>query len=693
MQVNKILFITLSNIGDVILTLPVLDYLKAQFPQADITVMVGPRPKEIFEDNPAISKLIVYDKHTKLKDNIKLFKELKQEKFDLVVDLRNSFFGVFLPAKYIIPHLSILPGNIRHMKDRHLYKAFSRQPSAFSKMHLTESKSLNIKKEDEIYIENILKENNIGEQEEFAVLAPGARSHIKRWPADKFIELISYIIDELKLKPILVGDRGDMHIAKYIVEHSKYPVADLSGKTSIAELAALLKKAKVLISNDSAVLHLASYVNIPIVAIFGPTDEIKYGPWSQNCTIVKKEIFCRPCKKGQCKFNTLECMQLLKVEDVMRGIKSVLNASHQVSAQASPKGTKSPSHQLNFKRILIVRTDRIGDVILSTPVIKALRDNYPHAYIAMMVSPYAKDIVEGNPYLDQVIIYDKEGKHKSWPRSIKFSQRLKKKKFDLAVILHPINRVHLIIFFAGIPRRIGYNKKIGFLLTDKIKHTKQLGQKHELEYNLDLIRHLGIEAEDKNLFMPIRLESEKWADALFKQEGIKEKDLLLTIHPGASCPSKIWPNDRFAEVADKLIEKYGFKALIVAGPKDIALAKSLIKHMHHAAIDLSGKTSVSQLASLLKRSRLFISNDSGPVHIASAVGVPVVSIFGRTQKGLSPKRWGPVGIKNKVLHKEVGCIECLAHNCIKEFACLKAITVDDCLKAADLIMKDEPAVN
>ncbi len=684
MQVNKILFITLSNIGDVILTLPVLDYLKAQFPQADIAVMVGPRPKEIFKDNPAISELIVYDKHTKLKDNIKLFKELKQKKFDLVVDLRNTFFGVFLPAKYIIPHLSILPGNIRHVKDRHLYNIKNQISNIKDKEFPIANNSLNIKPEDEIYIKNTLKENNINEQDRIAVISPGARSHIKRWPADKFIELISYIVDELKLKVILVGDRDDMHIAKYIVEHSKYPLTDLSGKTSITELAALLKKAKVLISNDSAVLHLASYVNIPIVAIFGPTDEIKYGPWSQNYAIAKKEIFCRPCKKAQCKFNTLECMQLIKIEDVLRGIRSTLNIDHRPS---------TIDHRPNFKRILIVRTDRIGDVLLSTPVIKTLRENYPHAYIAMMVSPYAKDIVEGNPYLDQVIIYDKEAKHKSWLRSIKFSQRLKKKKFDLAVILHPINRVHLITFFAGIPRRIGYNKKFGFLLTDKIKHTKQLGQKHELEYNLDLIRHLGIEAEDKNLFMPIKAESEKWADVLFKQEGIKEKDLLLTIHPGASCPSKIWPNERFAEVADKLIEKYGFKALIVAGPKDIALAKSLIKHMHHAAVDLSGKTSVSQLASLLKRSRLFISNDSGPVHIASAVGVPVVSIFARTQKGLSPKRWGPVGIKNKVLHKEVGCIECLAHNCIKEFACLKAITVDDCLKAADSIMKDEPAAN
>jgi len=127
--------------------------------------------------------------------------------------------------------------------------------------------------------------------------------------------------------------------------------------------------------------------------------------------------------------------------------------------------------------------------------------------------------------------------------------------------------------------------------------------------------------------------------------------------------------------------------LVIAGPKDISLADNVLKHMHQSACNLAGKISVSQLASILKRCQLFISNDSGPVHIASAVGTPVISIFGRNQKGLSPNRWGPVGKKDKILHKEVGCIECLAHNCNKEFACLKAITVDDVLKVADEILK------
>ena len=133
---------------------------------------------------------------------------------------------------------------------------------------------------------------------------------------------------------------------------------------------------------------------------------------------------------------------------------------------------------------------------------------------------------------------------------------------------------------------------------------------------------------------------------------------------------------------------YGFKVIVLAGPQDRNVANDLVGNMKHTVINLCGKTSLGKLASLLKRCKLFISNDSGPVHIACAVETPVISIFGRNQKGLSPSRWAPLGKKDKVLHREVGCQECLAHNCLKQFACLKAISVEDVLGTADTILKE-----
>lgn len=679
MNINKILFITLSNIGDCILTLPALDAVRENFPHAEITVISGPRPKEIFENNPNIKKLIIFDKRSSHKDRIKLLRELKREQFDVIIDLRNSFFGALLPARFKTSAFTKLPKDIRHMKDVHLFKVRSVLKSILNKFNMvSKEKIFSASAKDRQYIDNILEHSGVTGKDKVIVLSPGARSHIKRWGQERFAELADALIEEIGAKVVLAGSKEDSAVAKFVSAHCKNAVIDLSGKTSISELAALLERSSLIITNDSANLHLASYLEVPVVAVFGPTDESKYGPWSKKNAVVRKHIFCRPCQQAQCRYSSLKCMEIIQVSDVMRMVRKI---------SGTGQLEESISQAKKFKRILIVRTDRIGDVLLSTPVIEAVREEYPESYIAMMVQPYAKEIVEGNPYLDEVIIFDKGGRHKNWMNVFAFIRFLKHKKFDLAIILHPANSVHLVIFHSRIPRRLGYDKKHGFLLTDRVKHTKQLGEKHESQYCLDLLRSIGIEPKKCSPYFPIKKESEKWVEELFSNEGVKDTDKLLAIHPGASCPSKIWPSERFAETADKLIDKYGFKAFVVSGPKDTALTRDVVNKMKHKAVDLGGKTSVSQMASLLKRCDLFISNDSGPVHIGSSVGVPVISIFGRSQMGLGPKRWGPLGKKDKFIHKNAGCIECLAHNCVKGFACLRAIGVSDVLSAADEVLK------
>ena len=670
---KKILFITLSNIGDAILTLPALDRLKSDFPDSSITVLGSEKSSGIFLGSPLIDKFIPYDKRAGLKDKFKLFLNLNKEDFGLVVDLKDTFLGFILKARSGTLSLSRIPAAVEHMKERHLYRAGYRDKSSSGR------KSFYISADDQRRIACLLSDAGIGDKDKVIVISAGARSNAKRWPKEKFAELSSRLIEEFNARIILVGDKEDQAVSRYINNSLKGACLDLSAKTTLRELACVLQKSGLVISNDSAVMHMASYLDIPTLAIFGITDDRKYAPWSKESAVAKKEICCRPCQKAQCRFGTLKCLSLVKVDDVLRQARDISNHK-----QVQGLGVKGPDR---YKRILVIRTDRIGDVLLSTPAIKALRENYPHAFIAAMVSPYAKEIVEGNPSLDEAILYDKDGKHKGWASSVRFARNLRRHKFDVAIILHPTNRAHLTAYLAGIPKRIGYDRKFGFLLTDKICHTKQLGEKHELEYNLDLLRLLGIEAKNKGLFIPIKAGSERWAEEFISSQGIKKGEKFLAINPSASCPSKVWPFERFAEVSDKLAQKYGFRVLVISGPKDLALAEKVIKNMKSPAISVAGKVSLSQLASLLKRASLFISNDSGPVHIASAVGTPVISIFGRKQAGLSPRRWGPVGPRDKVLHKDTGCIECLAHNCRRGFACLKAISVEDVISCADSILK------
>ncbi|MFA5092645.1 MAG: lipopolysaccharide heptosyltransferase II [Candidatus Omnitrophota bacterium] len=667
----KILFITLSNIGDCILTLPVLDALHEKYPQAKVTCLVPPRPKEIFLNNPIVEKVIIFDKQSKLIEKIKLFFSLHKEKFDLVVDLRNSFFGAFLSAKKRSSPLRMIPRQIKHMRERHLFWA-----NLSNSLIASKAKSLNITLQDNQYIDSILKDENLN-NDNLIVISPGSRSQTKCWDKQNFSQLCSQLIQD-GYAVVLVGDKGDLPVCAYL-QNAVVGIHNFCAKTTIGQLAALLKRVKILVTNDSAIMHLASYLNIPVVAIFGPTDEFKYGPWSEQSTVVKKDVFCRPCQKAVCRFNALTCLACIKPRDVLNQIKLILTNNYK----------KNYIQEQSQHRILISRTDRLGDVVLSTPVVKALREKFPQAYIAMMVAPCARDVVDGNPYLDEVIIYDKDGKHKSWLRTLKFANNLAKRKFDLAIILHPTNRVHLLISLARIPQRLGYNRKLGFLLNCRKLHLKQEGIRHEAEYNLDLISDLGVTGSAQDLFMPLKQESERYVSELLSQAGFTQKDKILAINPGASCPSKVWSTQRFAQVCEKLVSLYNFKILILGGPKEMQLANKIeVEYKGSAKIlNLVGKTSVSQLASLLKRCTLFISNDSGPVHIASALGTPVISIFGRNQPGLSPKRWGPLGKRDKYLHKDIGCMQCLAHNCTKEFACLKAITVEDVVSAAESILK------
>lgn len=343
---------------------------------------------------------------------------------------------------------------------------------------------------------------------------------------------------------------------------------------------------------------------------------------------------------------------------------------------------------MKTKRVLIVRTDRLGDVVLSTPVIQAVKEAWPDSYIAMMVSPQARDIVEGNPYLNETIVFDKK-KFRGFFGTIIFSGILRKERFDIALVLHPLTRIHVILWLAGIKKRVGFDRKAGFLLTDRIPHTKQLGEKHEIDYNLDVLRAVGINPKKRELLVPVKPDDKFRISRILRENGIFDKDDYVVIHPAASCPSKRWPAEKFAQAADRIAEALHKKVVIVAGAADSRFGRAVREAMDHEALDLSGDLSVGELAALLAGAKLLISNDSGPVHIAAALGVPVVAIFGRNQPGLSFRRWGPVGKHDIILHKDVGCLNCLAHECKDGFKCLLAIEAEEVVAAARKLLRME----
>ncbi len=334
----------------------------------------------------------------------------------------------------------------------------------------------------------------------------------------------------------------------------------------------------------------------------------------------------------------------------------------------------------NVKKILVTRTDRIGDVILSTPVFQALKETFPAVKIYALVLPATSEILEGNPYIDKVLIYDKRGKHKSFFKTLAFARSLRKEKIDIALHLHPTNRIHILSFVAGIPIRIGYKKKYHFLLTHSIEERKWEGKKHESLYNFDLLDFLHvIPPKEMKPFFIVKEKDEKALDSILQEEKISLSSYIV-LFPGASCPSKMWPIDHFIQLADVLYRKYNMHIVLVGGSQDEEITRNIVSRVSIPIVNLAGKLSLKMLGVLLKRARMLISNDSGPVHIAASLNTPVISIFGRSDSGLSPNRWRPLGQRSYFIHKNVGCLKCLAHNCDKEFLCLKSITAGDILE-------------
>lgn len=664
-KIKNILFITLTNIGDVILTLPSLDYLKNKFKEANFTVISGPNASIIFSGDPRIKENISYNKFAPFREKFALFYRLRRQNFDVIIDLRDTTFRWLAPAKFKNPYIIKIPADIRHLRLRHLYKTLAafKETAGIKDMQIP-AMSICLDKTNES-VNELLRSHQLSVESEYIVVAPGARSHSKRWHKEGFIKICDELLKYHSI--ILIGDINDSQLTQEINKNLDNRCIDLAGKTSLLEAIAILKNAKLVICNDSAILHIASYLNKPILAIFGPTDETKYGPTSKIRVVIRKNTICTPCESDDCP-NDWRCMRNISPQLVIDYANLIFEG----------RISKPP---LPYRRILISRTDRLGDVLLSTPVIKNLRDNIPSAYIAVMIKESLVDLLEGNPYLDEVIPFDKRGKHKGLINSIRFARTLRKKNFDLALILHPTVRVHIILFFSKIKERIGYERKWGFLNTRILKHTKQLGQKHELQYSLDFLKEMGIWNFEQSMFMPIYKDAEEWADIIFLERKLT-KNKIIVIHSQASCPSKMWPRQYFQSLIDDIIDIFNANIIYVGEKEDQSINEN------NRIINLTGKTTISQLASILNRSSLFISNDSGPVHMAVALGTPVISIFGRKQPGLGPRRWGPLGEKSIFLHKDVGCEVCLAHDCKKGFACLKAIDPKEVLSYVDKFLSE-----
>jgi heptosyltransferase II len=338
------------------------------------------------------------------------------------------------------------------------------------------------------------------------------------------------------------------------------------------------------------------------------------------------------------------------------------------------------AHGLSPVRILIRGTNWIGDAVMSEPALSAIRQAFPKADITLLVKPAIAELFQKHPAIDHLLIYEHRGRHARLSGKWALGSELRRGRFDVAILLQNAFEAALLSFLAGIPRRYGYGTDgRAFLLSDAITVPHRTALAHQTQYYLDLLRPLGITPSPAapRLFVSDS-EDERMRQRL-TEAGIQATERLIGINPGSTYGSaKRWLPERFAHAADRVVEQFGGRVAIVGAAGEEALGEAIAEKMHSKPVLLSGRTSIRELMSIIKRCRLFITNDTGPMHIAAAFDVPVVAIFGPTDF----RTTSPFGEAHQIVRQPVECSPCLLRECPIDHRCMTGVTVEHVYEAA-----------
>jgi len=332
-------------------------------------------------------------------------------------------------------------------------------------------------------------------------------------------------------------------------------------------------------------------------------------------------------------------------------------------------------------KIFVRATNWVGDAIMALPALRAVRAKFADAHIAIVARPYVADIYRGQGVCDELIAYDPRGAERGFGGRERLAERLRAKKFDAALLLQNAFDAAWLAWRAGIPERIGYARDgRGILLTKSIALPKA-GEipAHEQFYYLELVRRAGwaerIEGE-REISLAVSREASDRAEQKLIEAGVRSRandgvTWRVAIGAGASYGSaKCWLPERFSEVANRLMVESGVEVILFGTVGETAVSNAIVAGMKRPPIDLTGMTPIAELPALLSRCQLFIGNDSGAMHVASAVGLPVVAIFGPTD----PFGTAPVTPKCTIVQERPYCSPCFLRRCPTDHRCMTRVT-------------------
>lgn len=322
-------------------------------------------------------------------------------------------------------------------------------------------------------------------------------------------------------------------------------------------------------------------------------------------------------------------------------------------------------------KILVRSPNWVGDGVMSLPALMGIKSAFPGAEISILAKPWVADIFRGFSPPDKIIFYESPGKHQGFTGKMLLAQKLRKEKFDLAILFPNSFESALIAYLARIPKRAGYNTDgRGLLLTHPVPAAEKK-KGHQIDYYLKLIDYLGFPIPTRLPRLEITADQATWAHQKLKSLGIN-KEPLIGVTPGSFYgPAKQWPIEKFTKLSEMVIESLGARIIILGSQDDRPIAQKILQARQKMGYDFTGQTTLAEAMALIRQCRLMITNDSGLMHVAAALQVPLVAIFGSTD----PRHTAPLGEHCRVIRKALPCSPCFKPKCPRNMECMEAISV------------------
>jgi heptosyltransferase-2 len=324
---------------------------------------------------------------------------------------------------------------------------------------------------------------------------------------------------------------------------------------------------------------------------------------------------------------------------------------------------------------------------MTFPAIAAVRETLPAARVTVLVKPWVADLVRMHPAVDEVLVYERPGRHEGAGGILRLARELKARRFDAAILLQNAIEAAIIARLAGIPVRAGYSTDArGLLLTHPVRLEAGIKAVHQSLYYVEMLEALGFTPSRAPLALTPTDAQRIAAEQHLVRFGIAGRRPIVGMAPGAAYgPAKRWFADRFAAVADRLAERFSCPVLLFGSQGDRPSTEAVRSAAKTAIVDVAGRTNLGDAVALIARCDLFITNDSGLMHVAGALGVPTVAIFGST----NPKTTYPLGERTVLVRRPVDCSPCLKQECPADFRCMDLVTVDEVLEHSTRLLGEE----